>query len=498
MTSKSICGRLGAATLSRRGLSDRPSRAAGGGPARPALTAAYNAPASDLFRHVSRQAPATSCSRPIRSAPPWRWCCRARAARPSSEMASGAAPAGVAPRASTAANAGVLATLNGYDQSGGRRRPVRPERALAGHLVRGRAVAGRRLPAAGAFATASAASRRRSPPPSARLRVANALMLAQGRPAISSPRTTLRCSRRDYAAEVFRNVALDDVNGWVKRNAPKARSRSCSTSSIPTAPAVILNAVYFKAAWAHAVRRVGDQRRADFKLSAARKVQVPTMQLRGSFAVRRAARLSRDPSALQRRRRCRWWSCCRTRSTALDGVADLLKARCIWASSWRRSRTEPQKQVATSRCRASRRSFRASLASSFRQIGMTQAFDLQAGGFFRHDRTAAGAGAASPSRTSCTAAVIDVTEEGTEAAAATAIAMATTSVPIRRSSPSMVDRPFLFVISDDATGAILFQGRIGDPRWNDHRRRWRVAPAAARGSRAGRCRRRDGERRRRR
>jgi serpin B len=60
-------------------------------------------------------------------------------------------------------------------------------------------------------------------------------------------------------------------------------------------------------------------------------------------------------------------------------------------------------------------------------------------------------------------AVIDVTEEGTEAAAATAIAMTTTSFNPKVETFD-IDRPFLFVISDDATGAILFQGRIVDPR----------------------------------
>ena len=60
-------------------------------------------------------------------------------------------------------------------------------------------------------------------------------------------------------------------------------------------------------------------------------------------------------------------------------------------------------------------------------------------------------------------AVIEVQEEGTEAAAATAIEMSRTSAP-PNPEPFRVDRPFLFYILDYATGAILFQGRIVDPR----------------------------------
>jgi serpin B len=56
-----------------------------------------------------------------------------------------------------------------------------------------------------------------------------------------------------------------------------------------------------------------------------------------------------------------------------------------------------------------------------------------------------------------------VTEEGTEAAAATAVAMMAASVPSHIEQLA-VDRPFLFYITDEPTGAILFQGRISDPR----------------------------------
>ena len=58
---------------------------------------------------------------------------------------------------------------------------------------------------------------------------------------------------------------------------------------------------------------------------------------------------------------------------------------------------------------------------------------------------------------------VDVTEEGTTAAAATAVVVGVTSVP-PPPIPVTVDRPFLFEIRDVETGAVLFFGRVVDPR----------------------------------
>ena len=62
-------------------------------------------------------------------------------------------------------------------------------------------------------------------------------------------------------------------------------------------------------------------------------------------------------------------------------------------------------------------------------------------------------------------AFIKVDEEGTEAAAATAVVMKRTSVEFPPVDPILfqADHPFLFLITHRATGAILFMGRVENP-----------------------------------
>ncbi len=61
-------------------------------------------------------------------------------------------------------------------------------------------------------------------------------------------------------------------------------------------------------------------------------------------------------------------------------------------------------------------------------------------------------------------AFIETNEEGTEAAAATIIGIGVTSVPVIMELK--LDHPFLFVIRETSTNAILFMGRVSDPSVN--------------------------------
>ena len=102
------------------------------------------------------------------------------------------------------------------------------------------------------------------------------------------------------------------------------------------------------------------------------------------------------------------------------------------------------------------------------ELGAPDAFDLERAEFDRINRQSCLRG-----DRDCLAikdaihkAFIAVDEDGTEAAAATAIAFAVPTSADPRPQPLRVriDRPFMFLIRDDATGAILFAGRVIDPR----------------------------------
>jgi serpin B len=58
-------------------------------------------------------------------------------------------------------------------------------------------------------------------------------------------------------------------------------------------------------------------------------------------------------------------------------------------------------------------------------------------------------------------AVVDVNEEGTEAAAATGVTMR--AMAVMRPLVFRVDHPFVFLIRENKTGSVLFLGRVLEP-----------------------------------
>ena len=350
-----------------------------------------------------------------------------------------------------AANARVLAILNGYDTS------AMPAACPASMTFDGQVCAGP-APAKGICATGVQDGRRcvvqARRAPTAQLKTANALMLLKADGGLISP-DYAGVLEDKYHARVFRGASLDDINGWVSRQT-EGKIVKILDQIDPDAPAVILNAVHFKAAWQSAFSK-GSTTEDDFRLTRTSKVKAATMHRMGRYQVLerpgiRAIRMPYSVAAL---------SMVVVLPDDVDGasaiarqldaaeLAGLFKAMTEWKNV----------ELALPRFKTS---FKAGLGQLFRQAGMTRAFNPDLADF-----SGMTGRPASQARIAISdvihRAVIDVTEEGTEAAAASAVSMMAASLP-PKSEPFVVDRPFLFYITDETTGAILFQGRISDPR----------------------------------
>ena len=100
-----------------------------------------------------------------------------------------------------------------------------------------------------------------------------------------------------------------------------------------------------------------------------------------------------------------------------------------------------------------------------KSMGMTNAFDIKSADFSGMDGKSCMDGGPECLYLSNVyhKAFVDVDEEGTEAAAATAVVVMPSSAPPGPPVELIVDRPFIFLIQDNRTGTVLFVGRVLDP-----------------------------------
>jgi leukocyte elastase inhibitor len=295
-------------------------------------------------------------------------------------------------------------------------------------------------------------------PPSAKLVSANALMLPGTGEKVGAGYRAL--VRDNYAADIFAGATLDDVNGWVSKKTEGKIDKILEKLNADAA-AVLLNAVYFKAHWAATFSRSATSD-GPFNLTASQRVQVPMMGRTGRYALvarpgYRAIGLPYDVTQLEM---------IVVLPNDVDGLAQVAGrldadelAALIAAVA-----AEPARPVALELPRF-KASFRADLKAAFQALGMHAAFDDQRADFSAMTGRPVSQG---PLKIGAIAhrAVIDVMEDGTEAAAATAVVMMPRSAAARPEPPEpfRVDHPFLFYIVDHASGAVLFAGRVVDPR----------------------------------
>jgi serpin B len=287
-----------------------------------------------------------------------------------------------------------------------------------------------------------------------KLLTANALMMP--RPTDEISLVYVDALKKNFQAEVFRGAGLDQINNWVKQRT-EGKIDKLLEKLDPSSPAVLLNAIYFKASWANGFSKSATTE-ANFNLTRSQQTRVPTMHRSAPYQViqRAGYRALRIPYQIQT---LGMVVVLPNDIEGLDFISKRLDDREM-SDMLTTLRKTPAKFMALALPRF-KTAFKADLKPAFQQIGLSLPFSDIYADFSGMTGKPLGRNRLIINQI-MHAAVIEVQEEGTEAAAATAIEMMPTSA--RRVDEFIVDRPFLFYITDDLTGAVLFQGRINNPR----------------------------------
>lgn len=253
------------------------------------------------------------------------------------------------------------------------------------------------------------------------------------------------------------DAARKTINTWVSDKTNKKIPDLLPAGSVSASTRLVLtNAVYFKGAW----RTTFDKKRTKaepFKATAG-NVQAQTMHTKlehGSYADVGDAEVLAIPYAGDASHRLSMLVVLPKAGKTTATVEGEIDATSV--SRWASACSEASVNLSLPRFKTTG-SFE--LSTVLKQMGMSAAFGADA------DFSGIAQKSEDPLYISAVVhkAFVDVNEEGTEAAAATGVVMRAMAASLPAKTVDFkVDHPFLFFIRDDASGTILFAGRIEDP-----------------------------------
>jgi serpin B len=247
------------------------------------------------------------------------------------------------------------------------------------------------------------------------------------------------------------------INQWVeKQTNDKIQNLLGPGTVTPLTRLILTNAIYFKAAWADQFSKSATKN-GDFHISASKTIQAPTMHRSGHYYYFKGPSIQALLLPYEKDE----VSMLILLPDEVDGLPAL--ERSLTAANlekWIESLGYAEEVIVSLPRFNITQQFE--LSSELKKLGMKAAFDASDADF---------SGIAGDKSLVVSAAIhkayIDLDENGTEAAAATAVVMMPTAIPPMRNPPPPIvftaDHPFLFLIRENASGAILFMGRVTDP-----------------------------------
>jgi serine protease inhibitor len=288
----------------------------------------------------------------------------------------------------------------------------------------------------------------------AELSLANALFIGRDAQIATTLQTQLRSL---YDAELsaldFADPdAVKTINAWVAAKT-KGKIPQIVSQLSPLTAMVALNAVYFKSGWVKPFIKDLTQPKPFASASGIVK-QVPMMWQQGTYLYYEDKHV--QVAALPYRGNLSMYIVLPVAEANMKVFRQNLTSE-FWESWLLRASSTPG-TIFLPRFRVD---YAAELNNALKALGMERAFDRERAQF-DHVLTDTPPVWLDQVRHR---AVAEVNEEGTEAAAATFAMMATLSaVRLSKKFQMIVDRPFVAVIRDESTKAILFIGWIGDPK----------------------------------
>ncbi len=257
----------------------------------------------------------------------------------------------------------------------------------------------------------------------------------------------VKITRVDYAVE---ETARNKVNGWVDEKTSGKITDLISPGVLDSLTRLVLvNAIYFKGTWEHTF--AADQTYEEpFHPSGGEAIQVQMMHQKNSF------RYTEDENVqiLELPYTGKDLSMLVLLPKIKDGLSQLEASLTLDnIKRWENALEETEVNVAIPRFELA---FPFRLDDALQSLGMTDAFTGMADFSGMEQTRELYLGAVLHK------AFIAVNEEGTEAAAATAVIMQTKSISFM-SVDFIADHPFVFLIRDNKTGTLLFLGRMAQP-----------------------------------
>lgn len=280
-----------------------------------------------------------------------------------------------------------------------------------------------------------------------KLSIANALCLISGK--IREKYKSF--IKKYYDAEIFYGD-LKAVNDWVKKKTEN-KIKTILSQLPPNCVCVLLNAIYFKGTWDSKFDK-SDTRDRNFNISSKKKVSIPMMHKRDKFKMLK----KKDFKAVSIPYKGKKMSMFILLPNKIDGLQSLEKQmNTTNMASWMNELEKLNEEKIDLSIPKFKLGTKYDLVPPCKLLGMVDAFSAKTADFRNMGWPIGNLWIAKIVHK----AFVEVNEEGTEAAAATAIAMQTKS---KHFYPSFrADHPFIFIIKDNETGSILFMGKIVDP-----------------------------------